>query len=92
MHGLFVFLRIDNNCSYERSVIFMKMNNKQIEELNELLVKHSETLTAFYDEGIEYGMNKGCVLGAIGSVVGMTIAYGVIKIVSHHKRNNEKES
>lgn len=24
MHGLFVFLRIDCNCSYERSVIFMK--------------------------------------------------------------------
>ena len=22
MHGLFIFLRIDNNCSYERSVIF----------------------------------------------------------------------
>lgn len=69
----------------------MKMNSKQIEELNELLVEHSETLTAFYDEGIEYGMNKGCVLGAIGSVVGMTIAYGVIKVVSRCKKKNHEE-
>ncbi len=69
----------------------MKMNSKQIEELNELLVEHSETLTAFYDEGIEYGMNKGCLLGAIGSVVGMTIAYGVIKIVSHYKKKEIEE-
>lgn len=69
----------------------MKMNNKQIEELNELLVEHSETLTAFYDEGIEYGMNKGCVLGAIGSVLGMAIAYGVIKVVSHCKKKNHEE-
>ena len=42
----------------------MKMNSKQIDELNKLLEDHSETLTAFYDEGIEYGMNKGCVMGA----------------------------
>ncbi|MCM1090062.1 MAG: hypothetical protein NC413_04410 [Muribaculum sp.] len=71
----------------------MKMNSKQIEELNELLVNHSETLTAFYDEGIQYGLNKGCILGAIGSVIGVAISCGVIKIVSHRKkRNDEKES
>ncbi|QJU22542.1 hypothetical protein HLY09_25765 [Enterocloster bolteae] len=61
----------------------MKMNNKQIEELNELLVEHSETLTAFFGEGIVCGMNRGCVLGAIGGVLGMAIAYGLIEVVSH---------
>ena len=69
----------------------MKMNSKQIVELNKLLEDHSEILTAFYDEGIEYGMNKGCVMGAFGSVIGMVLAYGVIKFISHRKKN-EKES
>ena len=75
----------------------MKMNNKQIEELNKLLVDHSETLTAFYDEGIEYGLAMGCglaaVMATIGSVVGISIAYGVTKIIAHRKKkDNEDES
>lgn len=63
----------------------MKMNSKQIDELNKLLVDHSETLTAFCDEGIEYGMNWGFIFGAIGSAIGMSIAYGVVKIISNRK-------
>ena len=43
----------------------MKMNNKQIEELNELLVEHSETLAAFFGGGIVCGVHRGCVLGAV---------------------------
>lgn len=70
------------------------MNSKQIEELNMLLVDHSETLTAFSNGGIGYGMHKGCVVGvvggAIGSVVGMAIAYGFIGIIFHRKKKIAK--
>lgn len=69
----------------------MKMNSKQIEELNELLVEHSETLTAFYDEGIQYGLNKGRLLGAIGGAVGSAIACGVFAIVLHFKKKEIEE-
>ena len=68
----------------------MKMNSKQKRELRELLEDHSETLVAVYDEGINYGMRKGCVVGVFGSVIGMVLAYGVIKIVSHRKKNEEE--
>jgi len=63
------------------------MNNKQIDELNELLVDHGEALTAFYDEGIHYGMFKGATIGAIGSAIGVVIMYGIIKLKSRTKKN-----
>lgn len=69
----------------------MRMNSKQIVELNELLVTHSETLTAFYDEGIKYGMNRGLVIGVIGNVVGIAIVRGVQKLYRAKRKKETKE-
>ena len=65
------------------------MNNKQIDEINNLLINHSDSLTAFYDEGIRYGLNRGCVVGAIGGTIGATIVYGIITLKSRIKKKEE---
>jgi len=60
------------------------MTNAQVDEINELLKNHSETLSAFYDEGIRYGLKLGLrwmlegifigfVLGTIADVVNYII-------------------
>ncbi|MDO4292085.1 MAG: hypothetical protein Q4C65_02530 [Eubacteriales bacterium] len=69
-----------------------KMSHKQIDELNELLTEHSETLTAFYDEGIQYGLKQGVIVGIIcGSLValGAGIATGLDKIRNSKKKEEE---
>lgn len=45
MHGLFVFPRIDNNCSYERSVIFMKITYEEIMDAI-IAERHDELMCA----------------------------------------------
>lgn len=70
----------------------MKMTHEQIEELNELLSTHGEVLTAFYDEGIQHGMQVGIIPGLIcGSLIalGAGIASGLSKIRETKKKNEE---
>ena len=43
------------------------MTNNQIDELNELLKDHAETLTAFGDELLNQGMKMGSIAGCLGS-------------------------
>lgn len=61
------------------------MNSKQIDELNMLLKDHGEILTAFYDEGIRYGMLKGFSCGIIGGTIGISTALIIQKLVKHFK-------
>lgn len=67
----------------------MKMTNEQIDELNELLVDHSETLTAFYDEGIRYGLKHGVVLVIAGAALAALVSCGVEVIKS--RKNKVKD-
>lgn len=67
-----------------------KMNNLQIDKLNELLINNSETLTAFYDEAIDVGIRKGFVVGVAISVVSGVVMYGINKL-NHKKKHNEEE-
>lgn len=69
----------------------MKMTKEQIDELNELLVNHSETLTAFYDEGIYYGMKWGVVLMIAGATLTVLGSYG-IEAIKTRKRKTREES
>lgn len=69
------------------------MTNAQIDEVNKLLADHGNALTAFYDEGIRYGMSLGykqVLCGAVFAVVAMG-AIEVVKIIKI-KRKTEKES
>lgn len=69
------------------------MTNAQIDEVNKLLADHGNALTAFYDEGIRYGMRLGykqVLCGAVLAVVAMG-AVEVVKIIKI-KRKTEKES
>lgn len=68
----------------------MKMTNKQIDELNELLVDHSEALTAFYNEGLRYGLKSGAGFTIAGVVLGFVVT-GVIDMVKTKKQNKENE-
>ena len=48
----------------------MKMTDKQIDELNDLLVDHSEAITAFYDETIyRVKLRIGHEIGVIAPIV-----------------------
>ena len=70
----------------------MKMTHQQIEELNNLLVDHSECLTAFYDEGIDFGFKKGAGIIALGSLIACLATTGVIVLKKRLKPSKEKES
>ena len=72
LHGLVLLFFAFKTCVIIGGDI-MLMNSKQIDELNELLKDHGETLTAFYDEGINFGKKKGFIVGAIGSLIGSTV-------------------
>jgi hypothetical protein len=63
-----------------------RMTNEQIDKLNELLVDHAETLTAFYDEGLGIGARKG----AIGATIGIAITAGIIYSVKKLKSKMDK--
>lgn len=67
-----------------------KMTNERIDEINELLKTHGDSLTAFYDEGIYHGKVKGIIIGALVGVVTSNI-YWVVKTIKNHK-NSEEES
>lgn len=69
----------------------MKMTNEQIDELNELLVDHSEALTAFYDEGIRYGLKSGAVLVIAGAALAALISCGV-EVIKSRKNKVKEES
>ena len=48
----------------------MKMTDKQIDEFNDLLVDHSEAITAFYDETIyRVKLRIGHEIGVIAPIV-----------------------
>ena len=71
-----------------------KMTNVQIVELNGLLTDHGETLTAFYDEGIQIGQKQGFIEGVVFSL-GITIGAGIVYKLSkirRFKKKTEKES
>lgn len=69
------------------------LTNNQIDELNNLLVDHSETISAFYDEGITYGLRKGYLIGFVGCSLGVLSAIVINKIVKHKKsQKSEIES
>ena len=65
----------------------MKMTNEQIDTINKLLLDHSEALTAFYDEGIRFGMGKGFVIGLVVTIVSGASVYGLNKIKTKLKLN-----
>lgn len=78
------------SCGWEVDEI---MTNAQIDEVNKLLTDHGDALTAFYDEGIRYGMGLGykqVLCGAVIAIVAMS-AVEAIKIIKF-KRKSEKES
>ena len=76
------------------------MTNNQIDELNELLKDHAETLTAFGDELLNYGMKKGSIAGCLGIGISLSAFYIAKKIKSkkskkeesNEEESNEKES
>lgn len=68
----------------------MKMTNEQIDELNELLVDHSEALTAFYDEGIRYGLKHGAALVIAGATLAALVSCGIEVIKSKKKKVKEE--
>lgn len=75
------------------------MTNNQVNELNELLKDHAETLTAFGDELLNYGMRKGLIGGCLGTYLGIGIGLSVIHITKKIKsrkfkkeESNEEES
>lgn len=69
------------------------LTNDQVDELNNLLVDHRETISAFYDEGITYGLRKGCLTGFLGCLLGVLSTIVVDEIVKYKKsQKSENES
>lgn len=75
------------------------MTNNQIDELNELLKDHAETLTAFGDELLNYGMKRGSIAGCLGTYLGIGISLSAFYIAkkiksrkSKKEESNEEES
>lgn len=69
------------------------MTNAQVDEVNKLLADHGNALTAFYDEGVRYGMHldyKQVLCGAMIAIVTMGVIE-TVKIIKI-KRKVEKES
>ena len=63
------------------------MTNNQIDELNELLKDHAETLTAFGDELLNHGMKMGSIAGCLGSYLGIGITLSAFYIAKKIKEN-----
>lgn len=69
----------------------MKMTNEQIDELNELLVDHSEALTAFYAKGIHCGIKCGVALVIDGAILAALVSCG-IEVIKTRRKAKEIES
>jgi hypothetical protein len=67
------------------------MTNNQINELNELLKDHAETLTAFFDEALTKGMKKGFIGGCLGTYLGIGVGLSVIHITNKIKSRKSKK-
>ena len=67
------------------------LTNDQIDELNNLLVDHFETISAFYDEGITYGLRKGCLIGFVGCSLGVMSAI-VFDEIAKYKKSQKSEN
>lgn len=70
----------------------MKMTSEQIGELNELLVDHSEVLTAFYDEGIRYGLKRGATLVIAGAALAALVSCEIEVMKTRRRKTKEIES
>ena len=66
-----------------------KITNERIEDINELLKTHGDSLTAFYEEGIYHGEVKGIIIGALVGVVMSSICWAVKTIKDHKKSEGE---
>lgn len=68
------------------------MTNAQIDEINMLLKYHGDALTAFYDEGISFGMMLGARAVVKGGLIACPVIAGIeiIKFLKNHKRSNER--
>ena len=67
------------------------MTNNQIDELNELLKDHAETITAFGDELLKKGMANGFISGCVGTYLGIGIGLSVIHIANKIKSRKSKK-
>ena len=67
------------------------MTNNQINELNELLKDHAETLTAFGDELLNYGMKRGSIAGCLGTYLGIGISLSAFYIAKKIKSKKSKK-
>ena len=86
-------IRAKSRLLYEGGDIMKSLTTNQVNELNELLKDHSSTLTAFYDEGISYGMRKGYLIGFTGCLVGSLSTMIVAEIVKYkNSQKSDKES
>lgn len=65
-----------------------RMTNAQIDELNELLKNHGETLTAFYNEGILWGMKIGLKWVLAGVMVGIVL--DAVKFIRNKRKIEER--
>lgn len=66
-----------------------KMTKEQINDVNELLKNHSDSLTAFYDEGAYHNKVEGIIIGALIGCVTANICW-IIKTVKDHKKSEEE--
>lgn len=64
------------------------MTQEQIEELNELLADHGETLTAFYDEGRAEILSKCCIGVLIAAPIILVIDRGISYVSKRLKSRN----
>lgn len=65
------------------------MTNEQINDVNELLKAHGDSLTAFYDEGIYHGKVKGIIIGALVGAVASNICWVVNLLKIANNLNDE---
>lgn len=68
------------------------MTKEQIDEVNELLVDHGETLTAFYDEGRTEIMLECCKAILIAMPIIFIVDRSITYINKRRKSQKESES
>ena len=60
------------------------MKKELSNEINVLLEDHADALTAFYDEGIKYGENKGMLKGIVCATI-IATTFKVMDVLLHKK-------